>query len=79
MDASKLYMKHNKVDLLRMQADIEADPLNAATGLYLYTPSARKKLAAIQQAITFHLADQRAACGNPVPCDGYSGRKSNKR
>jgi len=57
-----------------------ADPDNKETGgLFLYTKSARKKLAAIVEAIAWHLADERELNGNPIPISGYSGRNSKKR
>lgn len=67
-------------ELLAMQQAIEADPANKQNGgLYLYTPKARKKLDAIARQITHNMAMKRAAEGNPVVCDGYSGRQKNRR
>jgi len=64
-----------------MQAAISNDPANRNTdgGIHLFVPKARKKLSDIAEAITYHLADKRAAAGKPVVADGYSGRKSNRR
>lgn len=76
----KLEGKTNQ-ELVELMRAIEADPANQMPPgqLYLYTPKARKKLAAIQEQITHNLAMKRAAEGNPVVADGYSGRKSNRR
>jgi len=76
----KLAGKSND-ELVQMIRVIESDPANQLPkgGLYLFTPDARKKLDAIARAITNNLIDARAAAGNPVKADGYSGRQSNKR
>lgn len=76
----KLNGKTN-TELLVLQADIEAAPANQlpSGSLHRFTPQARRKLDAIRMAITRNLAVARAAAGNPVPCDGYSGRQSNRR
>lgn len=68
-------------ELLEMQKAIESDPDNKAArvGLYLYTPTAIKKLDEIARQITHNMAMKRAAAGDPVVSDGYSGRKSNRR
>lgn len=80
-EAHRLYKKYSKEELLDLDRSITADPANKATdgGIYLYTSTARKKLRAIAEAVTFHLADQRAASGQPVPTSGFSGRKQNRR
>ena len=74
------YKKFSKQELILLQAELMADPNNKETeGLYLYTKPARKKLAAIVEAIAWHLADERELKGNPIPVSGYSGRNSKKR
>lgn len=73
----KLDGKTNE-ELLKLKSKIESDPLNKATGLYLYTPAALKKMKEIDLQITHNLAMKRQAEGRPVPCDGYSGRKSKR-
>lgn len=79
--AYSLYKKHSQDALLKLQDSIAADPesRNKAGGIHLYEPKARRKLAAIAEAITMHMADRRAAAGRPVTVDGYSGRKQNRR
>ncbi len=81
MSAAKLYQKHSQAELLALQKKIEEDPANhlPAGSIFRLTSTARKKLDQIAQAITFHLADKRAAAGNPVPISGYSGRQTNRR
>jgi hypothetical protein len=74
------YKKYSKTDLIQLQAELIADPDNKETeGLFLHTKPARKKLAAIAEAIAWHLADERELNGNPIPISGYSGRNSKKR
>ena len=47
-------------ELHALRKVIEADPRNKATdGLYLYTPSARRKLAEIDYAITSLMQEKR--------------------
>lgn len=79
--ALTLYQRHTQAELLQMQADIGADPANRNTGggIRIYTAAASRKLADIASAITHHLSDKRAAVGNPVTADGYSGRQTNRR
>lgn len=76
----KLEGKTNE-DLVKMMEDIESDPSNQMPpgSFWKMVPAARKKIQKIQEQITHNLAMKRAAAGNPVQCDGYSGRKSNKR
>lgn len=78
--ALELYKRHDQDALLRMSAEIEADPANAAEvgSIYLHSAPARRKLADIAQAIAFHMADTRERAGRPIPTAGYSGRKCNK-
>jgi hypothetical protein len=74
------YKKYSKAELLQLTSEIEGDPGNKETeGLFLYIKPARKKLAAIAEAITWHLADERELNGKPIPVSGYSGRNSKKR
>jgi hypothetical protein len=80
VSALRLYGKHTMAELVELQKAVTSDPANQIKdSIYLYCPKARKKLADIAQAITWHLADKRAADGRPVPTNGYSGRQSNRR
>ena len=75
----KLEGKSNQ-ELIELRKSIEAAPANQEPrGIYRFTPAARKKLNAIDRAITHNLATARAAAGDPVVADGYSGRQSNRR
>lgn len=60
---------------------IEEDPASrSAPGeFFIYNAKARKKLDRIREDITHNMAMKRAVTGNPVSCDGYSGRKQNRR
>lgn len=60
---------------------IEADPKNHTRPgeFWKYTPSARKRLDNLAMQIAGVIAEKRKAEGRPVPCDGYSGRQTNKR
>lgn len=66
---------------LMLRTAIESDPANRNPpgGLFIYTEKARKKLDRIDREITHNLDEARKAAGNPVSCDGYSGRNSNRR
>ena len=66
--------------LVALAADIAARPesQSPAGSFWKYVPRARKQLDLIALEITHRLADARKAAGRPVPCDGYSGRQSNK-
>lgn len=69
-------------ELLALQANIESDPtsINTKVGsIYRFNDLARRNLDKIARAITQNMANKRKAEGNPVPCDGYSGRQSNRR
>jgi len=69
-------------DLLALQKSITDNPENKnrrSGSIFLYTPQAYKKLDKIGRTITRRLAEKRAANGDPVPCDGYSGRQTNRR
>lgn len=79
--ALRLYKRHGKAELLKMQEAIHADPECKAPrgGIFLYNDKAMKKLGDIAAAITMHMDDDRAAAGRPVPTCGYSGRQTNRR
>lgn len=78
MNPVKLYEKYSIPELQEMEKKIKEDPKNQLTGqIYLYTPSARKKLDAIAWAITYHLKDARIARGEFIREDGYTGKKRN--
>ena len=55
--ALNFYKRKSKFDLLAMQEVIHADPVckNLTCGIKLYMPKARKKLADIVLAISYHL------------------------
>ena len=76
-------MKLNELDipaLVELRDKITNDPKNKiSNSIYLYNKSARKKMDVIDREITDRLAVKRKIAGNPVPCDGYSGRQSNNR
>ena len=76
----KLDGKTNE-ELHGMMAAIEADPKNQMPkgSIWKYAPNARKKLDKLAWAVTHNLAEQRRLAGDPVRCDGYSGRQSNRR
>lgn len=78
MSALSLYKKHTQAELVHLDAALTADPLarDNSNSIFIYTPKARKRLAEIAQAITWHMEDARAAAGDPVKVAGYSGRKS---
>jgi len=80
--AVRLYNKHSKAELLDLARSIETNDDNReppGTSIHTLKPAARKKLAAIAQAITWHLADDRKRAGKPVLVCGYSGRQKNRR
>ena len=77
----KLAGKTN-AELMELRRQIEQAPENKmppGTSIWIYTAAARKKLDAIDRAITHNMAEKRKAEGNPVPPDGYSGRQTNRR
>jgi len=78
MNPVRLYERHTMHELVAMAQALRDDPVNRAEGLYLYTPQTRRKLDAIAQAIAWHSADKRAAAGEPVNTEGYSGRQCNR-
>lgn len=75
MKPVRLYERHTTPELVAMAQALRDDPANRAEGLYLYTPQTRRKLDAIAQAIAWHSADKRAAAGEHVNTEGYSGRQ----
>lgn len=81
MTALKLYRLHTKAELIEMARRLAEDAENHAppgASVHLLKPSARKKLTAIDQAITWHMEDDRKQAGRPVPVCGYSGRQTNR-
>ena len=74
-------MTKTTTEWLAVQLAIESDPANRNPpgSLFIYTEKARKKLDRIAREITNNMAEARKSAGNPVPCDGYSGRQSNRR
>ena len=68
-------------ELMAMAQKIWDDPesQNPKGSLSLYTKKAQKKLDAIAWAVARNMAEKRAAEGNPVKSDGYSGLKQNRR
>jgi len=58
-----------------------ADPANAgdAGGLYLHNEKTRKKLDQIARLIADKVAERRAARGEKINTEGYSGRQTNRR
>lgn len=81
MNAIRLYQKHTQAELIAMRDAITADPSNRDTlgSIYIYKPAARRKLDAIDLAITMRLEDTRNAAGQPVSAAGYSGRQAKRR
>lgn len=81
MHAHTLYKRHSKAELLALQEQVEQDPENKAEAgsIFLHSGRARKLLENIATAISYHMADERAARGSPVPVSGYSGRQTNRK
>lgn len=78
--ALKFYNKYSKAELVNLARMVEINEDNhepPGTSVHRLKPAARKKLAAIDQAITWHMEDDRKLAGNPVPVCGYSGRQTN--
>lgn len=69
------------VELIAARQAIEADPKNLMPkgSFYRFTPAARRRLNQIDWEITENMRRARAEAGNPVACDGYSGRQTNRR
>ncbi len=78
MNAIALYRQHTMADLVALRAKV-TEKHRQSGALFLVDAAGRRKIDAIDRAITWHLADRRAAKGDPVVCDGYSGRNSNRR
>lgn len=80
MSALTLYKKHSQAELLAMDRKLTEDPASKSTdgGIFMHTPKVRKATAQIAQAIAWHMEDTRAAKGDPVKVNGYSGRQSNR-
>ncbi len=78
--ALKFYNKYTKAELIELARMIEINEENHEPpgGLFKLKKSARKKLAEIDQAIAWHMEDDRKIAGNPVPTCGYSGRQTNR-
>ena len=73
--ALKFYNKYTKAELVELARMVEINEANhepPGTSIYKLKPAARKKLAAIDQAIAWHMADDRKLAGDPVPVCGYS-------
>lgn len=80
--ALKFYNKYSKEELLQLARMVETDEDNheqPGTSIHTLKPAARKRLAAIYQAIAWHMEDDRKIAGNPVPVCGYSGRQTNRK
>lgn len=77
----RLYETMTTEQLIELQQSICDDPQSkeGAIGCWIFNKKTRKKLADIQQAIAWHMEAKREADGDPVPCNGYSGRQSNRR
>lgn len=79
--ALSFYNKYSKAELVELARMVETDEDNhepPGASIHLLKPAARKKLAAIDQAIAWHMEDDRKLAGNPVPVCGYSGRQTNR-
>lgn len=78
---SFVFLTMTKAELFAEEERVCALPKNRspAGSLWLYVPSARRKLDAIRRQITHLLGEERAMAGDPVQCDGYSGRQTNRR
>lgn len=74
----KKYTKSELIDLAQMVEINEDNHEPPGTSIHRLKPAARKKLAAIDQAIAWHMEDDRKLAGKPVPVCGYSGRKTNR-
>lgn len=79
--ALNLYKKYTKSELVDLARAIEENKDNHElpdVGIHTLNLNARKKIAAINQAIAWHLDDDRNRSNNPVPTCGYSGRTTNR-
>ena len=67
--AARLYQENSSEELTVLAAALTSDPENANPGsranggssIYLYTKETHRRLAAIAQAITWHLQNRRVA------------------
>lgn len=79
--ALRFYNKYSKAELVELARMVETNEDNhepPGASIHRLKPAARKKLAAIDQAIAWHMEDERKLAGNPVPVCGYSGRQTNR-
>lgn len=79
--ALRFYNKYSKAELVELARMIETNEDNhepPGASIHKLKPSARKKVEAIDQAIAWHMEDERKLAGNPVPVCGYSGRQTNR-
>jgi hypothetical protein len=68
-NATRLYREHTAEQLIELQWSLTSDPANAnparavdpAASIWLYTRETHRRLSAIAQAITWHMADKRRA------------------
>lgn len=82
--AVKLYERFTQAELCALMRELQADPANRAPAgsIRMYTKSCDRKTDEIARAISWTIADHRAAAGNPLGWEagaGYSGRQTNKR
>lgn len=62
MNAYDLYNRYTLQELTEMLERMREDPANQqGFSLYLYTPTARKKMEKISWAITWHVRDRKEA------------------
>lgn len=68
-------------NLLNKIEEIENDPSSASSSkeLCAYTPKALKRINKYRADITYLISKKRELEGLPVPCNGYSGRQTNRR
>ena len=68
-------------ELVALRKSIEDNPANKnpVGSLWIHTKSARKKFDLIDREITYRLIQKQKDAGTYVPCDGYSGRQTNRR
>ena len=79
--ALRFYNKYSKTELVALGRMVEINEDNhepPGSSIHKLKPAARNKLAAIDQAIAWHMEDDRKIAGNPVPACGYSGRQTNR-
>jgi hypothetical protein len=79
--ALKFYNKYSKSELIEIARMIEINEDNhepPGTSIHKLKPAPRKTMAEIDQAITWHMDDDRKIAGNPVTVCGYSGSQTNR-